>query len=90
MIHNLTFTPTFKYTEAKYGVDPTTQQDWQTAVKRPRALTLPYVLNPDTSFMVGYMYEWGSSLLIGINCNGSTDAGGVIVRPTGSDYDYDQ
>jgi MtrB/PioB family decaheme-associated outer membrane protein len=80
VIHNLTFTPTFKYTEAKYGVDPTTQQGLADSRKSAAGIDATYVLNPDTSFTVGYMYEWGSSLLIGINCNGSTDAGGVIAN----------
>ena len=29
---------------------------------------ITYLMNPDTSFMVGYMYEWGSQLLYGVNC----------------------
>ena len=41
VIHNVTFTPTFKYMEAKYGIDPPRNRDWQTAANGPPALTLP-------------------------------------------------
>jgi MtrB/PioB family decaheme-associated outer membrane protein len=77
VVHNLTLSPTVKYQEANYGVDPTNQQGLQDSRGWSAGIDATYVLNPDTSFMVGYMYEYTTSLLYGINCTlataGSTD-----------------
>jgi hypothetical protein len=78
VIHNVTISPFVKYLESKYGVDPTTQQGLQDARKTSAGVDLTYVMNPSTSFMVGYVYDWGSSLLYGINCNGSTTTGTAV------------
>ena len=67
VMHNVTFTPLVKYVEAKYQIDAG-QQGLQDSRKWSAGADLTYVLNPNTSFMVGYMYEWGSSLLFGTNC----------------------
>jgi MtrB/PioB family decaheme-associated outer membrane protein len=79
VIHNLTVSPFIKYVESKYGVDPTTQQGLQDARKTSAGIDVSYVLNANTSFMVGYVYDWGSSLLYGINCNGNTQASPTTV-----------
>ena len=68
VVHNLTLTPTVKYTDAKYGVDPNAQQGLQDSQKWAAGIDATYLLNPDTSFMVGYMYERGSQLLFGTVC----------------------
>jgi MtrB/PioB family decaheme-associated outer membrane protein len=79
IIHNVTLTPLVKYTESKYGVDPTTQQGLADSRKWSAGADLTYIMNPDMSFMVGYMYEWGSQLLFGSTCNGS--GSGTTVTP---------
>ena len=74
VIDNVTFTPLVKYVEAKYDV-ATGQQGLQDSRKWSTGADLVYVLNPATSFMVGYMYEWGSQLLFGIDCTENSTAG---------------
>jgi MtrB/PioB family decaheme-associated outer membrane protein len=71
VIHNVTFTPFVKYVESKYGVDPATQQGLQDSRKWSAGADITYVMNPNTSFMVGYMDEWGSQLMFGVNCTTS-------------------
>ena len=80
IVHNVTFTPLVKYLEAKYDV-ATGQQGLQDSRKWSAGADLTYVMNPDTSFMVGYMYEWGSSLLYGINCTENSTTGAQCVAP---------
>jgi len=81
VVDRLTVTPTLKYIESKYGVDPTTQQGLQDSRNWSAGADVTYVLNPSTSFMVGYMYEWGSQLLYGINCTESSTTGAQCVAP---------
>ena len=80
VVHNVTVTPFVKYVEADYGVD-TGQQGLKDSRKWSAGTDITYILNPDTSFMVGYMYEWGSSLLFGINCTESSTTGAQCVAP---------
>ena len=81
VIHNVTVTPFVKYVEAKYQVDPG-QQGLQDSRKWSAGADVTYVMNPNTSFMVGYMYEWGSQLLYGINCNNNSIVGAQCVGAT--------
>ena len=91
VVHNVTVTPFAKYVEAKYGVDPATQQGLQDSRKWSVGSDVTYLINRDTSIMVGYMYEWGSQLLFGTSCtistylnnpaaNCSTSSGPIITR----------
>jgi MtrB/PioB family decaheme-associated outer membrane protein len=80
VIHNVTVSPYVKYIESKYGVDPG-QQGLEDARKWSAGLDITYVMTPNTSFMVGYNYDWGSSLLFGINCTESSTAGAQCVAP---------
>ncbi len=70
VIHNVTVTPFLKYIEDNYLLDPT-QQGLNDNRKWSAGTDVTYVMNPDTSFTVGYVYEWGSSLLFGVNCTTS-------------------
>ena len=54
VLHNVTVTPTFKYQDEIYGVDPTNQQGLQDNRKWSSGVDVTYVINPDTSIMVGY------------------------------------
>jgi hypothetical protein len=74
IFHNVTVTPYAKYIEDNYLLDPT-QQGLNNSRKWSAGTDVVYVLNPDTSFMVGYNYDWGSSLLFGINCTESSTTG---------------
>jgi MtrB/PioB family decaheme-associated outer membrane protein len=74
VIHNVTLTPYIKYVDAQYDV-ATGQQGMRDGRKWSAGSDITYLMNPDTSFMVGYMYEWGSQLLFGVNCTvGATGA----------------
>lgn len=80
VIHNVTVTPYVKYVDAQYGV-ATGQQGLRDNRKWSAGSDVTLLVNPDTSFMVGYMYEWGSQLLFGINCNNSGTSTGPCVGP---------
>ena len=80
VIHNLTLTPSIKYVDAKYGVDPG-QQGLQDSRKWSVGIDATYLVTRNTSIMVGYMYQWGSQLLYGINCTNSSTAGAPCVAP---------
>jgi MtrB/PioB family decaheme-associated outer membrane protein len=87
--HNFTLTPTLKYQEMKYGVDPLVQQGLQDSRKWATGIDAIYLINPDTSVMVGYMYERGSSVLYGNNCtNSGTGAGYPCTGPQTLTNDY--
>jgi MtrB/PioB family decaheme-associated outer membrane protein len=73
-VHNLTISPLVKYTEMQYGVDAT-QQGLRDSRKWAAGSDVVYIFNPNTSIMFGYMYEWGSQLMYGINCNESSNTG---------------
>ena len=70
-VHNLTISPLVKYTEMQYDVG-VGQQGVRDSRKWAAGSDVTYVINPYTSVMVGYMYEWGSQLLYGINCTESS------------------
>jgi MtrB/PioB family decaheme-associated outer membrane protein len=68
VVRGLTLTPTFKFQEMDYGVDPANQQGLKNSRKWSGGVDATYIVNPDTSVMVGYMYEYGTQLLYGIEC----------------------
>jgi len=72
-IHNLTITPTVKYQDTNYGVDPNNQQGLQDSNGWAAGVDAVYVVNPSTSLMVGYMFEYNTQLLYG--CAGATQEG---------------
>ena len=74
VIQNVTVTPFAKYVEANYQVDPG-QQGLKNNRKWSAGADVTFMVNRDTSIMVGYMYEWGSQLMWGINCTESSTAG---------------
>jgi MtrB/PioB family decaheme-associated outer membrane protein len=80
VLHNVTVTPYVKYVGTQYGVDQG-QQGLRDNNKWSAGTDVTYLMNPDTSFMVGYMYEWGSQLLFGINCTESSLTGAQCVGP---------
>jgi MtrB/PioB family decaheme-associated outer membrane protein len=65
VLKNVTVTPTFKYQDLIYGVDPTSQQGLADSRSWSGGVDVTYVVNVDTSVMVGYMYEYATQLLYG-------------------------
>jgi MtrB/PioB family decaheme-associated outer membrane protein len=66
-MHNLTLTPTVKYESVDYGLDVNTQQGLKNSTKWAAGIDATYIVNPDMSLMVGYMYEYSTQLLFGCN-----------------------
>jgi hypothetical protein len=81
-MHNLTLTPTVKYESVDYGLDVNTQQGLKNSTKWAAGIDATYVINPDMSLMVGYMYEYSTQLLYG--CDGSTSGGAPCVYSSAS------
>ncbi len=67
VLPGVTLTPTFKYKDENYGVDPISQQGLQDSRSWSGGIDATYVVNPDTSIMVGYMREYYTQLLYGCN-----------------------
>jgi MtrB/PioB family decaheme-associated outer membrane protein len=76
VVDGVTVTPTFKYENANYDVDPLTQQGLDESRKWTGGVDATYLINPDTSVMVGYMYEFGKQRLYGTDCTGNPCSGG--------------
>jgi MtrB/PioB family decaheme-associated outer membrane protein len=72
-LRNLTITPTVKYQDTNYGVDPNNQQGLQDSNGWAAGVDAVYVVNPSTSLMVGYMFEYNTQLLYG--CSGPAQEG---------------
>ena len=71
----LTITPTLKYESVDYSLDPQSQQGLKSATRWATGIDATYLISPDTSFMIGYMYEHKSELMYGCNGEGSTNTG---------------
>ena len=69
---NVTLTPTFKYKDENYGVNPVNQQGLEDSRSWSAGLDATYVINPDTSIMVGYMREYYTQLLYACSTAGPT------------------
>jgi MtrB/PioB family decaheme-associated outer membrane protein len=72
VVNGLTITPNFKYENDSYGVDPANQQGLQNANKWTAGLDATYLINPATSIMVGYTFDYGKERLYGIDCTGNS------------------
>jgi hypothetical protein len=69
---NVTLTPTFKYKDENYGVNPVNQQGLEDSRSWSAGLDATYVINPDTSIMAGYMREYYTQLLFACSTAGPT------------------
>ena len=65
VVRNLTITPTFKYQDDKYSVDPVTQFGLTDSRSWSAGIDATYVIAPGTSLMVGYMREYYTQLIFG-------------------------
>jgi|NGEPerStandDraft_6_1074524.scaffolds.fasta_scaffold10348_2 MtrB/PioB family decaheme-associated outer membrane protein len=66
---SVTLTPTFKYKDENYSVNPQNQQGLEDSRSWSAGLDATYVINPDTSIMVGYMREYYTQLMFACNTN---------------------
>jgi MtrB/PioB family decaheme-associated outer membrane protein len=80
-VNGLTLTPTFKYQEMVYDVDPTNQQGLASSRKWAAGIDATYIVNPAASVAAGYLYEYGEQVLYGISCESRdipADCGGGL------------
>jgi MtrB/PioB family decaheme-associated outer membrane protein len=75
VIPGLTVTPTFKYQDDYYGLDPNTEQGLTDSRSWNAGVDLTYIFNPDLSVMVGYLRESYDQFLYGTSC--SADSFGI-------------
>ena len=73
----LTLTPTFKYQDDFYGLNPQNELGLRDSRSWNAGIDATYVLNPDTAFSVGYMREFYTQLLYGSSGSKPTDVVGV-------------
>ena len=69
-VRGVTITPTFKYQDDNYGLNPST--NWGLADSRSWSggVDVTYVMNPDTSITVGYLREYYNQFLLGTTSGG--------------------
>jgi len=72
VVRGVTITPTFKYKDENYGVNPLNQQGLEDSRSWSGGIDATYVVNPNTSIMVGYMREFYTQLLYGNACTNNT------------------
>jgi len=78
VVRGLTLTPTFKYQQMDYSVAnsgnlATNQQGLAYSRKWSAGIDATYIVTPDTSVTLGYMYEDGKQILYGIDCDARDD-----------------
>ncbi len=81
----LTITPTFKYQDDDYGLNPQNESGLRDSRSWNGGVDATYVVNPDTSFMAGYVREYYTRLLYGISSTSPTGVlgtGGVFSAQT--------
>jgi MtrB/PioB family decaheme-associated outer membrane protein len=77
VLPRVTVTPTFKYQDDHYGLNGTTELGMTDSRSWAGGVDVTYVINPDTSFMVGYEREYYTQLLDGSSSTGNTAVVGV-------------
>lgn len=65
VLPGLTITPTFKYQNDDYGLNPTLNQGLTYSTSQGAGVDLTYVVNPDVAFTFGYLREYYNQLLYG-------------------------
>ena len=78
LVPGVTITPTFKYQDDHYGINPANQTGLEDSRSWSAGIDIVYVVNPTMSFMVGYMREFYTQLLYGMNGgSGTSPVGGT-------------
>jgi len=87
VIRGLTVTPTFKYQDDHYGLNPLTQLGLTDSSSWNGGVDVTYVLNPDTAITVGYLKEFYNQQLYGISSTSPTAVlGGANFSANTSDH----
>jgi MtrB/PioB family decaheme-associated outer membrane protein len=73
----VTVTPTLKYQDDHYGLNGTTELGLTDSRSWAGGVDITYVMNPDTSFTVGYEREYYTQLLDGSSSTSNTAVVGV-------------
>jgi MtrB/PioB family decaheme-associated outer membrane protein len=77
VVRGLTVTPTFKYQDDHYGVNPLTQEGLADSSSWNGGVDVTYVINPDTAITVGYLREFYNQQLYGLSSTSNSAALGV-------------
>jgi hypothetical protein len=76
----LTISPTFKYQDDHYGLNPLTQTGLTDSSSWNGGVDVTYVPNPDTAITVGYLREFYNQQLYGLSSGSNTDLSGNITQ----------
>jgi MtrB/PioB family decaheme-associated outer membrane protein len=68
VVPGLTLTPTLKYQQMVYSINPTNQQGLESSRKWAAGIDATYIVNSAASVAAGYLYEYGKQVLYGITC----------------------
>jgi MtrB/PioB family decaheme-associated outer membrane protein len=77
VLPRLLVTPTFKYQDDNYRLDPNTEQGLADSRSWNAGLDVTYMVNSDTSITVGYMRESYDQFLYGTSCSADSYAIGT-------------
>jgi MtrB/PioB family decaheme-associated outer membrane protein len=77
VVRGLTITPSFKYQDDHYGLNPLTQLGLTDSSSWNGGIDVTYVLNPDIAFTVGYLREFYNQQLYGLSSTSATAVLGV-------------
>jgi MtrB/PioB family decaheme-associated outer membrane protein len=87
VVRGLTITPTFKYQDDHYGVNPLTQFGLADSSSWSGGIDATYVFNPDVAITVGYLKEFYNQQLYGLSSTSNTAVlGGPIFSANTSDH----
>ena len=70
--HGVTISPTLKYKDDHYGLDPTNQMGLTDSQSWSPGVDITYVINPRASVMAGYMWDHYAQLLYSFNSTSAT------------------
>ncbi len=77
VIRGLTITPTFKYQDDHYGLNPLSQEGLTDSSSWNGGVDVTYVFNPDTAITVGYLKEFYNQQLYGLSSTSNSAVLGV-------------
>jgi len=77
VVNGLILTPTFKYQDDYYGINPALNMGLDDSRVWSAGLDATYTINRDASVMVGYMREYYSQYLFGVSSNSNSAVLGV-------------
>ena len=80
-VRGLTITPTFKYQDDNYSVDPSNQQGLEDRRLWSAGIDATYLLSPTTSITVGYARDYVTQLLFGTSCTNTGGGSGCFSTP---------